>query len=248
VALQRPDSYGLVWQDEFDTPGLPDPSRWAYDTFRNRLGWFNNELQYYSASRLENSEVRDGKLVITARQESLSSQPDWGGQRYSSARLITQGKASWTYGYFELRAKLPCGPGTWPALWFLGTQGDWPDAGELDLMEQVGRDPTRVFSTVHTRSGYGGNGKTGATQVADACSAFHTYQMLWTPQSIRFGIDGVEHARYDNAGTGSAQWPFDQPQYLLINIAVGGDLGGAVDDSALPRQLEVEYVRVYQAR
>jgi beta-glucanase (GH16 family) len=238
----------LVWQDEFEGSGLPDPARWAYDTFRNRPGWFNNERQYYSAARLENSEVRDGRLVITARLESLSGQPDWGGQRYSSARLITQGKAEWTTGYFELRAKLPCGRGTWPALWFLGAQGEWPDAGELDLMEHVGREPGRVFSTVHTRSGYGGNGKGGATQLPDACTAFHTYQMLWTPQSVRFGVDGKEHARYDNAGLGAVQWPFDKPQFLIMNIAVGGDLGGSVDDAAFPQQMEIDYVRVYQRR
>lgn len=246
--LQRPEDHQLVWAEEFDRPGLPDASRWVYDTFRNKQGWFNHELQYYSAARAENSEVRDGRLLITARRESLSNQADWGGQAYSSARLITKGKAEWTYGFFEVRAKLPCGKGTWPAIWFLGAQGEWPDGGELDLMEHLGRDPGRVFSTVHTRSGFGGQGKGGGTQLPTACTTFHNYQMLWTPQSVRFGIDGVEHARYDNAGSGSAQWPFDKPQFLLLNIAIGGDLGGAVDDSVFPQQMEIEHVRVYQKR
>lgn len=248
TALQRPEDHQLVWADEFEQPGLPDAGRWAYDTFRNREGWFNRELQYYAAARADNSLVRDGRLVLAARRETLADRPDWSGQRYSSARLITRGKAEWTYGFFEIRAKLPCGRGTWPAIWLLAAQGDWPDAGELDLMEHLGREPGRVFSTVHTRSGFASQGKGGATLLPTACSAFHSYQMLWTPQSVRFGIDGVEHARYDNAGSGSAQWPFDKPQFLLLNIAVGGDLGGAVDDSAFPQLMEVEYVRVYQRR
>ncbi len=244
--LTRPADHVLVWADEFEQPGLPDARRWSYDTGRNASGWFNHELQYYSAARLENSEVKDGRLVITARLESRSGQPDWGGQRYSSARLLTAGKAQWTYGFFEIRAKLPCGRGSWPAIWMLGAEGTWPAQGELDIMEQVGRDPTNVFSTVHTSSGSGGNGKGGAVQLPTACSAFHDYQMLWTPQGLRFGVDGVEHARYDNLGTGPAQWPFDAPQFLILNLAIGGDLGGPVDDSIFPLRYEIEHVRVYQ--
>ncbi len=246
TALVRPVDHVLVWSDEFEQPGLPDPQRWAYDTGRNAAGWFNHELQYYSAARLENSEVRDGRLRITARLESRSDQPDWGGQRYSSARLLTAGKAQWTYGFFEIRAKLPCGRGSWPAIWMLGAQGSWPAQGELDIMEQVGREPEKVFSTVHTTSGSGGNGKGGAVQLPSACTAFHDYQMLWTPQGIRFGVDGVEHARYDNLGTGPAQWPFDAPQFLILNLAIGGDLGGTVDDGIFPLSFEIEHVRVYQ--
>ncbi|WP_269533666.1 glycoside hydrolase family 16 protein [Chitinimonas sp. BJYL2] len=245
--LTVPANYQLVWADEFDVPGLPDASRWDYDTGRNALGWHNRELQYYSRARAENSVVRDGKLIITARKESLTTMPDYGGQKYSSARLFTQGKAQWTYGFVEVRAKLPCGKGSWPAIWMLGN-GEWPAAGELDIMEQIGHEPTKVFSTVHTTSGSGGNGKGAATQVPDACGAFHNYQMLWTTNDIRFGIDGVEHFRYVNAGTGVNQWPFDRPQYLILNIAIGGDLGGAVDDSIFPIQFEIEHARVYQAR
>lgn len=246
AALTVPADHRLVWADEFDQPGLPDATRWVYDTGMNRQGWHNNEKQYYSAARRENSEVRDGRLVIIARLESLSSLPDWGGQRYSSARLITAGKAQWTYGFFEIRAKMPCGQGTWPAIWMLGTQGTWPAGGELDILEHVGSNPTRMFSTVHTTSGSGGNGKGEARQLPTICSQFHNYQMHWTPQEIRFGVDGVTHFSYRNAGTGVAQWPFDAPQFLILNIAVGGDLGGAVDDSIFPRAMEVDYVRVYQ--
>jgi len=244
--LVVPADHRLVWADEFDTPGLPDASRWVYDIGMNKAGWHNNEKQYYSAARRENSEVRDGKLVITARLESLSSLPDWGGQRYSSARLITAGKAQWTYGFFEVRAKMPCGQGTWPAIWMLGAQGTWPAGGELDILEHVGSNPTRMFSTVHTTSGSGGNGKGEARQLPTICSQFHNYQMLWTPQEIHFGVDGVTHFTYKNAGTGTAQWPFDAAQFMILNIAVGGDLGGPVDDTIFPRSMEVEYVRVYQ--
>ena len=246
MTLALPAGYSLVWSDEFNTAGLPDAAKWAYDTGRNKVGWYNNELQYYSAARLENAENRDGSLLITARKEQMSSAADWGGQHYSSARLLTAGKAAWTYGYFEIRAKLPCGKGTWPAIWALGSGGDWPAIGELDIMEQTGKEPTKLFSTVHTTSGSGANGKGGATQLSDACTAFHTYQMLWTAQQISFGIDGKTHFTYVNAGTGKAQWPFDAPQFLLLNVAIGGDLGGPVDDAIFPVQMAVDYVRVYQ--
>ena len=125
TTLTLPAGYTLVWSDEFNTTGLPDAAKWNYDTGRNKAGWYNNELQYYSAARLENAELRDGNLVITARKERMSSAADWGGQPYTSARLLTAGKAAWTYGYFEIRAKLPCGKGTWPAIWTLGSGGDW---------------------------------------------------------------------------------------------------------------------------
>ena len=138
AALERPADYALVWADDFSNTGLPDPAKWAFDTGRNKLGWYNHELQYYSRERVDNAEARDGKLVITARKESLSSAPDWGRQRYTSARLITRGKAEWTYGFFEVRAKVACGKGTWPAIWMLGSQGDWPAAGELDILEHIG--------------------------------------------------------------------------------------------------------------
>ena len=241
-----PAGHVLVWADEFNTPGLPDPARWLHDTGRNRAGWHNNERQYYADKRPENAVVRDGKLVITARLESLSSAADWGGQRYTSARLISRGLADWTYGYFEVRAKLPCGQGTWPAIWTLGSGGAWPDDGELDILEQVGSNPARVFSTVHTQVS-GGPGTGAAVQVADACSNFHNYQMHWTADAIEFAVDGVAHYRYPNPRQGRSTWPFDAPQFLILNLAIGGDLGGAVDDRIFPVMLEIEHVRVYLA-
>lgn len=241
-----PAGYSLVWSDEFDIPGLPDASKWDYDTDRNRAGWWNNERQYYAAARFQNSVVQDGRLRITARRESLSSLPDWGGQAYSSARLVTRGKAQWTYGFFEIRARMPCGQGTWPAIWMLGVGGVWPDDGEIDIMEHRGMDPTRVLGTVHTPT-TGGSGNGSIISVPDACTAFHDYQMHWTRNEIAIGIDGVVYHRYPNRGTGRRDWPFDAPQYLLLNIAIGGTLGGAVDDSIFPRTMEIEHVRVWQA-
>jgi beta-glucanase (GH16 family) len=248
AALAVPAGYHLVWADEFERDGLPDPAKWAYDTGMNKAGWHNRELQYYSGPRAENTRVQGGRLVITARKESLSAAPDWGGQRYTSTRLITQGKGEWTYGFFEVRAKLPCGKGTWPAIWMLNSDLVWPAGGELDIMEHIGREPGRVFSSVHTAAGHGGNPAGGGRQVPDACTAFHDYQMHWTADTVRFGIDGVMHFEYKNLRTGPDRWPFDKPQFLILNIAVGGDLGGAVDDTAFPVSMEIDHVRVYRAR
>jgi hypothetical protein len=172
-----PGGYELVWADEFDGEGLPDPEKWAWDTHANSIGWYNNELQYYAAERPENARVEDGRLIITARKESLRERADWGGQGYTSARLITKGKAEWTYGFFEVRAKLPCGAGSWPAIWTLGATQSWPDGGEIDIMEHVGSTPADVFGTIHNRSTAGTFGNGGSIKVEDACEAFHDYQM-----------------------------------------------------------------------
>jgi beta-glucanase (GH16 family) len=245
--VEVPAGYKLVWADEFDTDGLPDPAKWQNDTSRNRQGWHNHELQYYAAPRAANAVVKGGRLIITARKESISSAADWGGQAYSSARLQTRGKAEWTYGFFEVRAKLPCGKGTWPAIWMLGSNGSWPANGELDIMEQVGSDPARVFSTVHTTAGHGGQSVSGIVRIADACQNFHRYQMLWTASEVSFAVDGFAHLRYPRLDAGPRVWPFDAPQFLLLNLAIGGDLGGEVDDRIFPVAMEVDYVRVYQA-
>lgn len=243
-----PAGWKMVWSDEFDTDGLPDPEKWDYDTSRNPVGWYNSELQYYARDRMENARVGAGRLVITARKEDLSAMSDWGGQKYSSARLVTRGKASWTYGFFEVRAKLPCGRGSWPAIWMLGTGGAWPDDGEIDIMEQVGSAPTTVLGTIHTKAFNHMNGtqRGGGTQVADACTAFHDYQLTWTHEQILIGVDGVNYFRFANPGTDYAAWPYDKPQYLLLNLAIGGAMGGTVDDSIFPVSLDVEHVRVYQ--
>ena len=244
--LSQPVDHVLVWSDEFASDGLPDSNKWIHETGRNQAGWYNNEKQYYSRPRLENARVHDGVLTITARKESRSDQADWGGQTYSSTRLATLGKQDWTYGFFDIRAKLPCGQGTWPAIWMVGSQGTWPAGGELDIMEWVGSRPDRAFSTVHTTAGSGGNGKGADASIADACRTFHNYQMHWTAQKIVFAIAGKVHFTYQNPGTGLDAWPFDAPQFLILNVAIGGDLGGPVDDTIFPVQMDVEYVRIYQ--
>ncbi len=242
----------LVWSDEFDVAGLPDPAKWDYDTDRNRLGWYNNELQYYARARSENARVEGGRLIITARRENLTTASDYGGQNYTSARLLTRGKASWTYGFVEVRAKLPCGRGTWPAIWMLGVGGTWPDDGEIDILEQTGQNKGEVLGTIHTRAYNYFNGSLGPGQGAraalvDACTAFHNYQLTWDADRIVIGVDNVNYFSYPNPGTGDAtRWPFDHPQYLILNLAIGGDLGGAVDNNAFPLQMEIEYVRVYR--
>lgn len=240
----------LVWHDEFDTNGLPDAAKWDYDTEFNQRGWWNGELQYYSRARTENARVEDGKLFITARRERISGVNDFGGQNYTSARLITRGKASWTYGRFEVRAKLPCALGTWPAIWTLGTGGVWPDDGEIDIMEQKGfsaAEKQRVLGTVHTLAGHAGAGPSAVQTLPNACTAFNTYHLTWDADRIVIGVNGNDYFSYANPRNGNrAQWPFDRPQYLLLNVAVGGVLGGAVADQQLPASMEVDWVRVYR--
>jgi beta-glucanase (GH16 family) len=183
-----------IWNDEFETDGLVDEAKWKYDTFRNPVGWYNGELQYYSSRRPENAVVDDGKLLITARIETLNNLPDYGGQKYTSARMITQDRQAWTYGYFDIRAKLPCGGGTWPAIWTLGTtRGEWPLNGEIDIMEYVGNDPNWVSGFVHTPSGYAGGGQGRRTILEDACQDFHNFQMLWTEDKLEFAVDGKKY-------------------------------------------------------
>ena len=243
-----PEGYNLVWSDEFDVDGLPDSSKWNFDTEANETGWYNNELQYYSDSRLENAKVSNGKLMIIARKEALINADDYGGQAYTSARLITKGKANWTYGFMEIRAKLPCGLGTWPAIWLLGDNDTpWPGNGEIDIMEQVGLHPNEITGTIHTTSTAGTSGDGSSIIVNDACEVFHNYQLTWTPEIITISVDGIPFHTYNNKGTGTNSWPFDNPQYLLLNLAIGGDMAGpTVDDAIFPVQMEVDYVRIYQ--
>jgi len=248
-----PDGYSLVWADEFDADGLPDATKWAYDTFRNKDGWWNEERQYYSANRANNARIENGKLVIEARKDGdqLTSYSDYGGQDYSSARLFTKGKASWTYGYFEMRAKLPCGRGLWPAIWTLPEKpGQWPDSGEIDIMEYVGHNPDTFHATIHTQD-YNHTKKTEVGKkltVKTACKAFHTHSLLWTPNAITVAVDGRPYFQYENDGKGDGSWPFDRAHHIILNIAVGGTWGGqkGIDAAAFPAQMEIDYVRVYQ--
>ena len=247
-----PAGYRLVWSDEFAAEGLPDPKRWAYEVSSNRRGWANEELQYYSKARRENSRVENGVLIIEARRESTRAFSDSGGQGYTSARLVTRGLGAWTQGFFEIRARLPCGRGSWPAIWTLGPDAQpWPDRGEIDIMEHVGFDPGVVHGTVHTKTFNHviNTQRSAQASIPDACTAFHRYQMTWTEERITIGRDDRNYFQFQrDASGGHDAWPFDAPQFLILNIAVGGNWGGqhGVDDSIFPVRLAIDYVRVYQ--
>jgi licheninase len=238
----------LVWSDEFNYSGRPDTGKWAYDIGGH--GWGNQELQYYT-DRSENVRADGSKLIIEARKE------DFKGSNYTSCRLVTRGKAEWRYGRFEIRAKLPQGLGTWPAIWMLAARqhyGDeyWPHNGEIDIMEHVGHDEGVVHASVHTAA-YNhtkNTQKTAQTRLSDLCQTFHRYQLIWTPEALSIGIDDRNYFRFVNDGEDEKEtWPFNAPQFLLLNTAVGGTWGGmkGVDDSVFPVRMEVDYVRVWQA-
>ena len=250
-AMARPANARLLWHDEFTGSRL-DLAKWRYDTARNKQGWFNGELQYYAADRSENIRVEDGRLVIAARRETLKSEPDWGGQDYTSGRLVS--KQAWTYGFYEIRAKLPCARGTWPAIWMLPEQmGKWPEGGEIDIMEQVGAEPNLIYATLHTAlfNHVKKTQRSAQRLVPTSCSAFHVYQLDWHPKSITLGVDGRGILRVlDDQPGGKGAWPFDTPFHMILNLAMGGNWAAAkgMDDDALPQRLEVDYVRVWQGR
>jgi beta-glucanase (GH16 family) len=245
----KPAGYKLVWSDEFSKPGLPDPAKWDYDVGLNKTGWANEELQYYAKGRLENTRVAHGKLLITARNEKLSGADDFGGQAYTSGRLYTKGKFEFTYGFVEVRAKLPCGLGTWPAIWMLGTTEGWPEQGEIDIMEHTGMKKGEVLGSLHTGAfNWPHNTQiTAPTRVESVCDAFHKYQLTWDADHMVIGVDNRNYLQFANPKDGDHhKWPFSDPQYLILNLAIGGMMGGPVDDKIFPVTMEVDYVRVYQ--
>jgi beta-glucanase (GH16 family) len=249
--VARPAHARLVWRDEFNGRGL-DLAKWKYDTAFNKRGWFNHEKQYYSAGRPENLRVANGMLTITARHEAPRSAADWGGQNYTSAKIVSN--SAWTYGFYEIRAKLPCGRGTWPAIWMLRQERTkWPDEGEIDIMEQVGAEPNLIYSTLHTKA-YNHtirSQKSAQRLVPTSCTAFHRYQLDWRPNSMTIGVDDRGILRVERkASDGQDQWPFDAPFDLILNLAVGGDWAGqkGIDDSAMPQRMTIDYVRIWQAR
>lgn len=241
----------LVWSDEFDRDGLPDEEKWSYsegDGCPNLCGWGNNEKQYYTKERLENTRIENGILIIETKKDTIE-----GKETYSSAKLSTKGKGDWKYGQMEIRAKLPSGRGTWPAIWMLPSQnvyGKWPNSGEIDIMEHVGYDPDSIFGTVHTGA-YNhmkGTHKGARTGRSDAESAFHIYKIEWTADQIDFYVDDEAYFSFRNEKATSKEWPFDQDFYLIINLAIGGSWGGikGLDETIFPQKMEIDYVRVYQ--
>lgn len=237
------DGWRLVWSDEFDGPSI-DESKWAYEV--QRPGWVNNELQNYTYRRPENARIENGQLVIEARRDG------YGGHEYSSARLKTQGKASWTYGKVEARLQVPSGWGTWPAFWMMPDDFSrgWPACGEIDIMEHVGYDSNVVHATTHSLRYNWKNSqqRTSTTAVPGATSSFKTYTAEWYPDRIDFFVDGRRYYTSPNDNTGDDAWPFNKRFYIILNLAVGGDWGGArgVDPNVWPEQMRVDWVRVYQ--
>ncbi len=239
-----------VWSDEFNYTGLPDSTKWGYDLgdgCPNACGWGNNEAQFYTQDS-RNARVENGNLVIEAIKDSI------GGKAFSSARLVTKSKGDWLYGKIEIRAKLPKGKGTWPAIWMLSTDwsyGGWPESGEIDIMEHVGFDPGVIHGTLHSDK-YNHVKHTqqeGKVMVADCQDVFHIYAIDWNKDRIDFFVDEkMYHSVTRNPQDDFHGWPFDKRFHLILNIAVGGNWGGqhGIDESIWPQRMEIDYVRVYQ--
>ncbi len=228
----------LIWGDEFNTPGQPDPAKWGYDIGTGSGGWGNNELQYYT-NRVENVTVSGGTLKIIAKKETYS------GSAYTSARMLTKDKFSFKYGKVEFSAKLPTGAGTWPAIWSLGnnfTTVGWPACGEIDFMEHVGAQQNKIFGTLHHPGHSGGNADGGTVVISNASTAFHKYTVEWTATTIKFSVDDVPFYTFPN----TASLPFNQNFFMIMNVALGGNFGGPVDPAFVNSTMEVDYIRVYQ--
>jgi len=254
-APMRPPAHSrLMWSDEFSGRSL-NLRKWRFDTSRNKDDWFNGEQQHYSAGRRQNVRVDNGRLIICARHETLDPAkfPDWGGQHYTSAKIVSKG-SGWTYGFYEVRAKLPCARGTWPAIWMLPVNmRKWPDDGEIDIMEQVGSDPNVIVASLHTAlfNHVKKTQRSAQKRLETSCSAFHRNQLDWRPDSITIDFDDRAYMRVKNDQPGGkGAWPFNTPFEMILNLAIGGDWAAAkgIDDDAMPQRMEIDYVRVWSER
>ena len=250
-----PASYKLSWNDDFNGAdgSSPDASKWTYDTGVGGNGWGNNELETYT-NRTKNAQIQGGNLVITAVKETYADPSDGVTRNYTSARLKTQGLFSQAYGRFEARIKIPAGQGMWPAFWMLGnniTSVGWPKCGEVDIMENIGKEPGTVHGSLHGPSTVGQTSDATASFSLPAAQKFaddfHLYAAEWEPGTIRFYVDSTLYATFN-----SSQWPaggtwvFDHPFFIILNVAVGGSWPGSPDNSTVfPQQMLVDYVRVY---
>ena len=248
---EKEAQWQLVWFDEFDYEGLPDPEKWNYDVgdgCPKLCGWGNNELQYYTKDSLKNARVENGTLIIEVQNEKI------GQREFSSAKLVTRGIQDWKYGRFKIRAKLPTSKGVWSAIWMLPTDmtvyGGWPKCGEIDIMENVGFDPDTVVASAHTGSYYFtvGTQKNAKIWIPDSEEVFHDYILEWDENQYRVYVDDIHYFTFENEGTGFMEWPFDQRFYLILNIAYGGNWGAAqgLEIEKLPQRMEIDYVRVYE--
>jgi beta-glucanase (GH16 family) len=257
VAQHAHKKWTLVWGDEFNYTGLPDSAKWGYEE-----GFIRNyESQYYTKSRKENAWVSGGVLTITGRKEAYPNQRYVPGSTawqhkdslsgYTSAALLTLNKKHFTYGRVEVRAKIPQGLGVWPAIWMLGVDRGlvrWPYCGEIDIMEFVGHDSTRIYGTVHyadtVKHEHASSG--GKIETHAPYNGFHVYALEWSPTALDFFFDHSLYHHFDITQAGSTDNPFRKPFYLLLNLALGGAWGGPINDTNLPQKYEVDYVRVYQ--
>lgn len=236
---------GVTWADEFNADGPPSPAKWNYDIGNgcpNLCGWGNNEAQYYT-NRSDNVIVENGVLKITAKKENYQ------GAQYTSAKLLTKGKFDFKYGIIEIRAKLPSGGGTWPAIWTLGsniTSVGWPACGEIDIMEHAGNRQGTVQSAMHTPSSYGNTFNKGSQVLSNVSTEFHIYKVEWTSEEMVFSVDNIEHYRYNPSNKNSSTWPYDANQYLILNVAMGGSFGGTIDSNFIESTMEIDYIRVSQ--
>lgn len=259
AVADTPDGWRLVWADEFDDAGPPDPELWVPE-----IGFVRNEELQYFTEDPKNARVEDGLLVIEARRESVPNAKHdpgsdyWASRRaeseYTSASLTTRGTRSIRYGRVEVRARLPQGRGVWPAIWLLGERIDeigWPLCGEIDILEYVGFDPTQIHGTFHTEA-YNHmkeNQKSAQSPVDDVTDVFHVYAVEWDRDRIDISFDGEVYSSYERPAAATQEnWPFDDPHYLLLNFSVGGAWGGmqGVDASVFPQRFEIDYVRVYE--
>lgn len=227
----------LIWSDEFSTDGSPNASNWNFETGNNN-GWGNNELEYYT-SRTQNAVVSNGTLKINLIKESYS------GFNYTSARMTSQNKFSCKYGRIDIRAKLPSGAGTWPALWMLGDNigsVGWPTCGEIDIMEAIGNNPNVIYGTLHYPGHYGGSADSSNTAISNISTEFHVYSLEWRADTIKFMVDSQVFKTFAN----TSSTPFNANFFLIMNVAMGGNFGGAVDPNFSSSTMEVDYVRVYQ--
>ncbi|NHF59525.1 glycoside hydrolase family 16 protein [Flavobacteriaceae bacterium TP-CH-4] len=240
----------LTMQDEFDVDGAPNSTLWAYDIGTGENGWGNQELQYYT-DRSENVTVQNGNLLITAKQE------DFQGSGYTSARLLTKDLFEQRYGRFEARIRLPYGQGIWPAFWMLGADIDenpWPGAGEIDIMEYRGQDPTVLIGSIHGPGYSGGNAISKEYKLENDRfdTGFHIFGIEWGPDFINFYVDDILYNQItpedvDEETNGEGTWVFNKPFYILMNLAVGGTFVGSPNEETIfPQTMLVDYVRVYK--
>ena len=245
VLQAYPQKYKLVWSDEFNTPGLPDSTKWGYEVGKVR----NNELQYYTYKRSENARIQDTVLIIEALKEAYK------GSDYTSASLMSKLKGDWLYGKFEFSAKVPTGKGTWPAIWMMPTKneyGGWPKSGEMDIMEYVGMSADNLYYTAHFEGtdgkGHQSSGK--ETTYPQPYSKFVNFTFIWSPTSLEWYADGVKKFTYTKSADDKRVWPYNKMFYMILNLAYGGEWGAqkGIDDTALPHQFLIDYVRVYQLK